>query len=426
LSLPVNGSISRATPTWTSNLLNLYLGTINAFLKYDNVLAFNIGNEIVTDVPSSASAPFIKAAARDVKAYLKSKSSSALVGYASTDGAGWRDPLADYLSCNSADTSIDLWGLNDYRWCGASGSVSSSYQESLTAFANLPVAAYFSEYGCNTDTRTWTEVAAIYGDSSVAQVYSGGVAFSYFPTNDAKDFGITTLNGDTVTPTAEFDNLVTALSKITTFINTPAKSAATQPSFPACPPASGSWIASGSLPPTPNQAACDCTWKVEPCIFSPQTGNQTPLFSPLFASACTLLSGVGGSCDDINANGTSGVYGQFSPCDSATKLTHVFSEYYLATNRNAQSCSFAGNATVQASAPTDTATITSQIASCFSNPAVFTPSAPTTTPNVIATVSGVTTATNKPGGAASLLSHGQTIAIAATGLASALGAFLVL
>jgi len=93
--------------------LNLYLGTIDAFLKYDNVLAFNIGNEVVIDVPSSASAPFIKAAARDVQAYLKSKGSSVLVGYASTDGAGWRDPLADYLTCNSADTSIDLWGLND-------------------------------------------------------------------------------------------------------------------------------------------------------------------------------------------------------------------------------------------------------------------------------------------------------------------------
>ena len=118
----------------------------------------------------------------------------------------------------------------------------------MTAFADLPVAAYFSEYGCNTGgTRTWTEVAAIYGDSSVAQVYSGGVAFSYFPTNDAKDFGITTLNGDTVTTTAEFDNLVTALGQITTFINTPAKSAATQPPFPACPPESGSWIASTSV-----------------------------------------------------------------------------------------------------------------------------------------------------------------------------------
>jgi 1,3-beta-glucanosyltransferase GAS1 len=104
---------ARLNPTWSSNLLGLYLSTIDTFLKYDNVLAFNIGNEVVMDVPSSAAAPFIKAAARDVKAYLKSKGSSALVGYASTDGSGWRDPLANYLTCDSDSTSIDLWGLND-------------------------------------------------------------------------------------------------------------------------------------------------------------------------------------------------------------------------------------------------------------------------------------------------------------------------
>jgi hypothetical protein len=54
------------------------------------VLAYNIGNEVVTETNNTVAAPFIKAAARDVKAYLKSKGSSALVGYASTDGSGWR------------------------------------------------------------------------------------------------------------------------------------------------------------------------------------------------------------------------------------------------------------------------------------------------------------------------------------------------
>lgn len=121
---------AREDPVWTSNLLTLYLGTIDAFLQYDNVLgamlnlnfeagidlsfsAFSIGNEVVKDVPSTVAAPFIKAAARDVKAYLKSKNSNILVGYSSTDGSGWRDPLADFLTCDSDDTSIDLWGLNN-------------------------------------------------------------------------------------------------------------------------------------------------------------------------------------------------------------------------------------------------------------------------------------------------------------------------
>jgi len=82
LSLPVNGSINRLQPSWDVGLLDLYLTTVNAFLKYDNVLAFNVGNEVVAQTDqfpnATAAAPYIKAAARDVKAFLKSKNSNAL------------------------------------------------------------------------------------------------------------------------------------------------------------------------------------------------------------------------------------------------------------------------------------------------------------------------------------------------------------
>jgi hypothetical protein len=70
LSQPLNGSIDRAAPKWTSNLMNLYLQTVDTFSKYPNVLAYTVGNEIVRDTPSTAAAPFIKAAVRDVKAYM--------------------------------------------------------------------------------------------------------------------------------------------------------------------------------------------------------------------------------------------------------------------------------------------------------------------------------------------------------------------
>ena len=70
MSLPVNGSIDRASPAWTTNLLDLYIGTIDAFSKYDNVLAYNVGNEVITEANATNAAAFIKAAARDTKAYL--------------------------------------------------------------------------------------------------------------------------------------------------------------------------------------------------------------------------------------------------------------------------------------------------------------------------------------------------------------------
>lgn len=70
LTLPVNGSINRDSPAWSSNLLDLYINTIDAFANYDNVLAYNVGNEVVTAPNETAAATFIKAAARDTRAYL--------------------------------------------------------------------------------------------------------------------------------------------------------------------------------------------------------------------------------------------------------------------------------------------------------------------------------------------------------------------
>ena len=66
----MNGSIDRLAPSWSSNLLDQYLRTIDVFSKYDNVLAYNVGNEVVISPNGTAAAAFIKAAARDTKAYL--------------------------------------------------------------------------------------------------------------------------------------------------------------------------------------------------------------------------------------------------------------------------------------------------------------------------------------------------------------------
>ena len=46
--------------------------------------------------------------------FSKSRGSSALVGYAAINGeSGYRKALADFLSCGSEETAIDLYGLNE-------------------------------------------------------------------------------------------------------------------------------------------------------------------------------------------------------------------------------------------------------------------------------------------------------------------------
>jgi hypothetical protein len=62
---------------------------------------------------------FVKAAARDTKSYLKSISSSALVGYAAVDGdADFRNTVAEYFTCGEEEIVVDLYGEWIFGLCG--------------------------------------------------------------------------------------------------------------------------------------------------------------------------------------------------------------------------------------------------------------------------------------------------------------------
>jgi hypothetical protein len=379
LALPLNGSIDRIAPTWSTNLLNQYTQTIDALAKYDNVLAYNVGNEVVLQ-NSTSIAPFVKAAARDIKAYLTSKGSSALVGYAAINGASsWREPLANYLSCdisgkNSDSSAIDLYGLNDYEWCGSS-TFQNSYARTTAAFANYNVVAYFSEFGCiKSPPRLWTETEALFS-SDMNTVWSGGIAFSYFPAASVEgQFGIVTISqdGKTVTTSEDFTRLKEEYGKVS-FINSPSQSSAGS-SYPACAAPSADFAASNTLPPTPNGPACECVRNSFGCQFTPITSNYSTIVGELLNYGCSLLGQGGQSCDAISGNGGSGVYGDLSGCDPTIKLAYVMTQYYLANAKNAASCSFAGNGTVNPNGASSASAASSAQSSCIANPsAVFTP-----------------------------------------------------
>jgi hypothetical protein len=70
-------------------------------------------SKILRSAPSSLAdcTAYVKAAARDIKSYLKGINSGALVGYAAVDGEpAFRDTLAHYLTCGAEDIVVDLYG----------------------------------------------------------------------------------------------------------------------------------------------------------------------------------------------------------------------------------------------------------------------------------------------------------------------------
>lgn len=85
-------------------------------------------------------------------------------------------------------------GLNTYQWCGNATYANSGWPAIVEGFDDIAVPTYMSEYGCIfSPPRLWTETAALFS-SPVADVFSGGVAFSYFPTQDG--YGMVTFSGD--------------------------------------------------------------------------------------------------------------------------------------------------------------------------------------------------------------------------------------
>ena len=105
----------------------------------------------------------------------------------------------------------------------------------------------------------------------MSDIWSGGIAFSYFPTmTNTGDFGMVTIDGDTVTPSDDFNRLKTQYTEVT-LPTTPSAPGGT--TFPACPAQNSTFLASTTLPPTPNSNSCNCLQDSLACRFDPQTKN---------------------------------------------------------------------------------------------------------------------------------------------------------
>jgi hypothetical protein len=140
------------------------------FQKYDNTLGFFVGNEVIAQASQSLAATFIKAAARDMKAYRDSKGYRTIpVGYSAADIAELRPMLQDFLTCGgNASDSVDFFALNSYEWCGDVDFDTSGYANLQAGAANFPVPIFFSETGCNTARpRTFEDQAAIFGEKMI-------------------------------------------------------------------------------------------------------------------------------------------------------------------------------------------------------------------------------------------------------------------
>jgi 1,3-beta-glucanosyltransferase GAS5 len=108
-------SINRGDPgpSYNAKYLQSVFATVDAFIKYDNTLAFFSGNEVINDQPDTTkAAPFVKAVTRDIKNYISSRGYRKVpVGYSAADVSQNRQQTAAYMNCGSDDARSDFFAF---------------------------------------------------------------------------------------------------------------------------------------------------------------------------------------------------------------------------------------------------------------------------------------------------------------------------
>lgn len=316
-------SIDRDNPTWDVRIWNRYKDVVDAMNKYPNVLGFFAGNEVTNDKTNTDASPFVKAAIRDVKNYIKQKRYRSIpVGYSSNDDAEIREELANYFACG--EICADFYGINMYEWCGYSSFGTSGYRERTKEFENYPLPIFFSEFGCNlVRPRPFTEVGALLGPK-MSNIWSGGLAYMYF--EEENEYGVVKLNdAGQVEKLDDFENLKNEFGKAKPDNLTKSKYLGefTERRKIDCPSSStlNNWRASAKIPPRPDDDKCDCLAKILPCQVIPFEDPRS--YKELFDIVCNKVN-----CSDIGSDGKEGLYGEFSDCTVEQKLALQISKLY--------------------------------------------------------------------------------------------------
>ncbi|KAG7284796.1 hypothetical protein NEMBOFW57_009409 [Staphylotrichum longicolle] len=212
-SFPRVTSLTQTTPPWTLPLYAVYTSVLDAFALHPNTLALGLGQETITaNSTSTLAAPALKAAARDLHAFLAARGYRPIpLSYSAADVASLRDLTAQYLTCDSGIDddgggggqagTIDLLGLNVFLSCGAD-----DWRALHAQFAalDLPVPVAISEAGCrssgsgssadDTGARDFADASLVLGPE-MRDVFCGVSVFEWAMRSGASKFGVVEYEG---------------------------------------------------------------------------------------------------------------------------------------------------------------------------------------------------------------------------------------
>jgi len=173
------------------------------------------------------------------------------VGYSAADVNSNRLEMAQYMNCGTDDERSDFFAFNDYSWCDPSSFQISGWDQKVVNFTNYGLPLFLSEYGCNTNTRKFEEVSALY-NTEMTSVYSGGLVYEY--SEEGSKYGLVTINSPTsVTEGPDFLALQSAFAAQAPPTGDGGMN--TTGGASGCPAQSSNWnVTSDALPAMPSAA----------------------------------------------------------------------------------------------------------------------------------------------------------------------------
>ncbi|KAJ1895383.1 40S ribosomal protein S27 [Kickxella alabastrina] len=322
-------SINRLDPYWDHDTMGHWAAKVDAFSKYDNLAAWIAGNEVANDKDTTSSAAFVKAAVRDMKAYLKTKGLKTPIGYADNDDMDIRMNLINYFNCGSEETRVDFYGINIYRWCGDETDFKTSGFADVTKnMTDYKIPSLLTEFGCNKiRPRTFPDVKSLYG-SDMNSVFSGGIMYEF--TEEDNEYGIVKVSygNPKVEKTGDYDNLKKVYSGLST---KGVKMSDYKPGGKdsVCPKVSDMWeVKSDVLPPTPSAARCKCMMDSLGCTLKSTTLSTTEgkILGEAIGNICGLTS-----CNEISSNTSKGGYGNYAACSAVERSAWAINQNYINT-----------------------------------------------------------------------------------------------
>ncbi|CAG9975161.1 unnamed protein product [Clonostachys byssicola] len=249
--------IDRLEPKWTMPMYNNWTSTVDEFAGYDNLLAFTVASATMDNTTEgSLSAPYVKAATRDIKAFRNARGYRQIpISYASFDDQPQLSFSGGYLACGDDEDTIEMLGVESYALCEKTtmklglSSIHRSFQH-----YNMPI--IFTSAGCIEDAegkRDFSDVSAIF-NSSFQDTFSGAIIYQWGQYG-ADNWGLVEYfnAAQTGTPTALSDYLAVE-SMLSTINPTGTAMFSYQPTetAPACPTSNSAsaWVVnpSQSLP----------------------------------------------------------------------------------------------------------------------------------------------------------------------------------